>query len=151
MKFTFRMLQHYWQRTCCVVNFITRKDLIWFSFHIVSGALRPASERRGNNLKGCQDFYLKTKVRIWLWLHDVCRILSTSNDHAHLAAMLGIIPQDACVHATHTTTSMCACHIVGIADVTIYSEWTFDYPRWSAACHRATPCFSFILHRPPIS
>ena len=40
--------------------------------------VRAASERRGNNLKGCKDFYLKAQARIWPCLFDVCRIRSTA-------------------------------------------------------------------------
>ena len=39
-----------------------------------------ARERRGINSKGFNDFYLKTKVRIWHWLSDVCRVCSLATD-----------------------------------------------------------------------
>ena len=39
-------------------------------------------ERRGDNLKGSKDFYLKDKAIIWPWLSDVCHIRSTSDLHS---------------------------------------------------------------------
>ena len=37
------------------------------------------SKRRGINLKGLQDFYLKAKARIWPWLSYMCHIRSTAD------------------------------------------------------------------------
>ena len=30
--------------------------------------------RLGNNLKGWEEFYLKTKARIWPWLSYICHV-----------------------------------------------------------------------------
>ena len=38
MKFTTRILQYYWQRTCCVVTFFARKVLTRVPFHGKSAA-----------------------------------------------------------------------------------------------------------------
>ena len=41
--------------------------------------LHSASARKGNNLKGFEDFRLKVKARIWPWLSYMCRICSTAD------------------------------------------------------------------------
>ena len=38
----------------------------------------PASKRRGNTLKGLQDFALRGVATIWPWLSDMCRIRLTA-------------------------------------------------------------------------
>ena len=51
-----------------------------------------ASERRGENLKRFEDFYVKAKASIWPWLSYMCRVRSTPDLGSQLAIVLAPIP-----------------------------------------------------------
>ena len=52
MKFTTRILQYYYSRTCCEVNFIASKVLIWFPFHTNPVRSRWWRGRGGESVSG---------------------------------------------------------------------------------------------------
>ena len=66
-------------------------EVVYQVVYLVTGPDRAASERRGNNLNGYKDFYLRAKARIRPLLSYMCHIRSTSISHEALILALAVL------------------------------------------------------------
>jgi len=77
--------KHCCRETALLLTLATEARHVWFAASPLGSSVsrakvnrRTASERRGDNLKGFEGFYLKAKARIWPGLSYVCQIRSTA-------------------------------------------------------------------------